>query len=376
MRPVVVRRSMLLGGLRLMLGRPGAVVWTYLASLGIALLFSLRMHAQLASLLDHSMAAERLNGAFDIPTAGAVFLRMYRHAPSAGATPYLGLPVYFLVYFLLVPGALFCYRAGAPAKLRILFSTGFCFFWRFARITLLTVLVSGIVLAPFFIAQNLWSNHVDEHIVGVAAIYAMIPGYVVILLVASVLRLYFDLVEVYTVQLDDQYRANGKPDRRVRKALIPAWKALWWNLPRALGTFVVVGLAGIAAIFFTGRIAVDMLAQPRVWPAFLLMQAGLLVSLAARFWQRGAETILAGDSLLPAGAVLEDGAALAPRCSAVFYPTPVPVVYAPPVVAPIVPSRPVLVDPLPNPEPAVPPLRRGDSGMFRVPSRESDDIEG
>ncbi len=376
MRPVVVRRSMLVGGLRLMLGRPGVVVWTYLASLGIALLFSLRMHAQLASLLDHSMAAERLNGAFDLPTAGAVILRMFRHAPSAGATPYLGLPLYFLVYFLLVPGALFCYRAGAPGKLWILFNMGFCFFWRFVRITLLTVVVSGILLAPFFIAQNLWSNHVDEHMVGVASVYALIPGYVVILLVASVLRLYFDLVEVYTVQLDDQYRANGRPDRRVRKALIPAWKALWWNLPRALGTFVLLALVGAAAIFLTGRIAVDMLAQPRVWPAFLLVQAGLFVSLATRFWQRGAETILAGDYLLPAGAVLEDGAELQPRCSAVFYPTPVPVAYAPPAPVPVVPAHPVLVDPLPDPEPPVPPVRRGDSGMFRVPSRESDDIEG
>ena len=375
---VLRRRSMLLGGLRLALTRPGAVVWTYVANLGIALLFSLRLHTQLAGLLDHSMAAERLNSAFDVGTAVAVFMRLGHGVPSAGATLYAGLPVYFLVYFLLVPGALFSYRVGVPGRLSILLTEGLCFFWRFVRITVLTVLVSGVVLVPLMTLQRKWSDHVDERVVGVSSVYQELPGVFLILLVACVLRLYFDLVEVYTVQLDDQYRPNGKPDRRVRKTLIPAAKTLWRNLPRALGSFVLLALLGVAAMLFTGRIAVHMLAQPRVWPGFLLIQAGLFASLLARYWQRGAETILAEDYPLPVAAALNDDVEmLEPNCSAQGYGKTrrFPVRPSPTVIG-------EAGDPLdaqPNPEPAAPsiPLRKkGDSGMYRVPGRDSDDQLG
>ncbi len=42
-----------------------------------------------------------------------------------------------------------------------------------------------------------------------------------------------------------------------------------------------------------------MLAQPRVWPTFLLAQLGLFLMLFTRFWQRGAETSLALQNPIP-----------------------------------------------------------------------------
>ena len=294
------RRSMLLGGLQVMAGRPGAVAWTYVASLTVALLFSLGLHAKLSDVLDHSLAAERLNSAFDLGTVGAVYHRLAFRAPSQGAAgQYAGLPVYFLIYFLLVPGALLAYRVGGRARLAGMLSGGLCFFWRFARITLLTVLVSAIVLGPLMALQAAWAAHMDEHVVGVAALYYTMPGWLLIFLAASILRLYFDLVEVYAVQLDSHSRPNGRPDRRVRKTLMPAAKVLWRNLPRALGSFVLIAVVGLAILFVAGRVAVHTLAQPRVWPAFLLVQMGMFACVATRYWQRGAETILAGDNPLP-----------------------------------------------------------------------------
>ena len=293
------RRSMLIQGLRLLLRHPGALVWTYVANLAVALLFSFHLHAQLSSLLDHSLAAQRLNSAFDLGVAASAFGRLTYRQPSSGAAAYAGLPLYFLIYFLLVPGALFVYRVGVSAGLGTLILNGVTFFWRFVRITLLTVLVSGIVLGPLFALQGAWAAHVEEHIVGVSAVYHELPGFLIILLVACVLRLYFDLVEVYTVQLDTFLRSNGKRDTRVRKALLPALRGLWRNLPPALGTFVLLALLGMTVFFLTGRIALHTLAQPRVWPAFLLIQLGLFFNLAMRFWQRAAETVLSAGDPLP-----------------------------------------------------------------------------
>lgn len=345
----------------MVLSRPGALLWTYVANLGIALLFSLRLHAQLSSLLDHSLAAQGLNSAFDLGTLWAVYHRLGFRAPATGATAYAGLPIYLLIYFLLVPGALLCYRIAAPARLWILLSSGICFFWRFVRITVLAVLVSGIVLGSLFFLQSRWADHVDENVVGVSAIYQELPGVVLIVLVASLLRLYFDLVEAYTVQLDGQYRANGKPDRRVRRTLIPAMKTLWRNLPRALGSFVLLALLGVGAVAFTGRIALHMLAQPRVWPGFLVIQAGIFLSLLTRYWQRGAETQLASDYPLGPGVLLELGVELQPSCAAYglarVQPTTTRRVQA--VDWPAAP-----LDAQSDPEPAAPSLEEPDPGVF------------
>ncbi len=286
---------MLWNGFKLAARLPGALLWTFALNLGLALVFSLRLHAQLASILDHSLAAERLNSAFDLGTLLGAFHRLSYIAPSTGMTPYLELPLYFLGYFILVPGALFCYRTEAPSHLSILVSSGISYFWRFVRITLLTAIVSALVLGPLIALQNSWSAQVDENIVGVPAGLRDLAGVATIALVAALLRLYFDLVEVYTVQLGDQYREDGSEDRRVRRILLPALRTLWHNLPRAYFSFLFLTLLGVAAVAGTGYVAMHMLAQPRMWPTFLLTQAGLLGMMATRFWQRAAETIIAND---------------------------------------------------------------------------------
>jgi hypothetical protein len=126
----------------------------------------------------------------------------------------------------------------------------------------------------------------------------------VVLLVAALLRVYFDLMQVYTVQLGLQAGSGEKAGRQIRRAFKPAWKALFGNFFRTYLTFVLLTLVGLAAIFFTARMAMHSMAQPRVWPMFLLAQTGLFVSLLTRFWQRGAETILALDNPIPIEAVV------------------------------------------------------------------------
>jgi hypothetical protein len=343
--PMPPRRSILLHGLRLVARVPGVLLWTYAANLGIALVFSLRLHAQLSSVLDHSLAAERLNSAFDLGTLNAALHRLNYQAPDTGASSYAGLPLYLLCYFVFVPGALFCYQASCPSRLPIFFSSGISFFWRFIRITILTAIASLVILTPLFLFQNAWSEHVDNHLVGSAATLHKLPGIVLILLVAALLRLYFDLVEVYTIQLGDRYLPDGKADRRVRRTLLPALRTLRQNFGRAYFAFLFLTLLGFASVFVTGRIVMHMLAQPRVWPGFLLAQAGLFGMMATRFWQRGAESILVCDNPLP-----KQFAQQIPACRVE------PICY----VAP----QHLAADAQSDPEPAAPSLEGPDPGVF------------
>jgi hypothetical protein len=352
------RRNIFLHGLFLTLRRFPAVLWAYAFNLALALVFTIHLHSQFSSIMDHSLAAQRLTGGFDLGPAVETVLRL-QDGTSGGATgSFSSIPIYLLVYFLLIPGTLVCYQTKTPARLSTLLHQGLLHFWRFVRITLVTILISALILGPLVFLQGKWAEHVDRHAVGRHAFYATLIGYILVFLVASILRLYFDLVEVYTVQLGLHRRHNGKPDRRVRRALGPSWRTLRAHFSQAWPIFLFLTILGVSAVILTARASMHMLAQPRVWPTFLLAQFGLFVLLFTRFWQRGAETSLALQN-------------------PIFSPSPLPIL---PVVGkvnpvnPLHPNHPIPahqipspdqpLDPIPNPEPASPSLDEPDPGVF------------
>ena len=355
------RRDIFLHGLSLTLRRLPALLWTYAFNLALAFLFSISLNLQLSTLLSHSLAAQRLSSGFDLGALSETYLDLHEGPIGHAGTGFghTSILLYLLVYFLLVPGTLFCYQTSAPARLSTLLQQGLIHFWRFVRITILTVIVSGLVLGPLFFLNGLWADHVDEHIVGRSAFLHVLAGNIVIFLVASVLRLYFDLVEVYTVQLGLHLRPNGKPDRRVRRALAPAWRTLCANFSQAWPIFLFLTLLGFAAVVLTARTSMHMLAQPRVWPTFLLAQIGLFLMLLTRFWQRGAETSLALQNPIAAPSL----------------PPILPIAGTVDPIDPLHPSRRIQLspeqhaaspthEPISDPEPASPSLDGPDPGVF------------
>ena len=366
-RTMLERRNIFLHGLSLTLRRLPALLWTYLFNLLLAFLFSISLNLQLSKLLNHSLAAQRLSSGFDLGTIGETYLHLHEGpVGAAGAiSGHASIPLFFIVYFLLVPGTLFCYQTDAPARLGTLLQQGLLYFWRFVRITLLTLIVSGLILGPLFVLQGKWADHVDDHIVGRPAFLLILAGNIVLFLVASILRLYFDLVEVYTVQLGQHLRPalfgqRAKPDRRVRRTLAPAWRTLRSHFSEAWPIFLFLTLLGFAAVILTARISMHMLAQPRVWPTFLLAQFGLFVMLLTRFWQRGAETSLSLQNPIPSPALPHAFPTAGPADS----------------TDPLHPSRrirlapeprdatPPTPEPISNPEPAPPSLDEPDPGVF------------
>jgi hypothetical protein len=332
-------RNLFTHGLRITLRRLPALLWIYAFNLGLAIVFSLRLHSQLSDLTSHSLAAQRLSTGFDLSTIAETLIHLGQ-PPSSIAINTAGIPLYFLIYFLLVPGTLFCYLTATPARLGTLLQQGLSHFWRFVRITLVTLIVSAIILGPLIALQNVSTNLIDKTITGRPAFLYGFACYILIGLVAAVLRLYFDLVEVYTVQLGHLHFHKGKPDRRIRRTLLPALRTLRHNFTRAYLTFITLTLLGLAAVALTAHTAMHQLAQPRVWSMFLLAQLGLFLMLLTRFWQRGAATTLILD-----------------------FPIPIPHPRATPPINSPSHSR-LTDDPIPGPEPASPSLDEPDPGVF------------
>jgi hypothetical protein len=343
-------RSLLVHGLRLTLRRFPALLWAFVFNLFYAAITTVRIAGSIGAVTNTSLAAKSLNHGFDLGTIGFLATKL---TEGTGLSPSFGTPVilYLATYFLLVPGTLLCYQTDTPARLSTLLQAGLLHFWRFVRILILSLIVMGVILGLLAVIYSKYSDYLDEHVVGRPGFLLNLAGILVFALVAAVLRLYFDLVEVYTVQLGLQLLSNGKPDRRVRKTLLPALRALRHNFLRAYETFILLAAFGLAAIIGTSYIAMHTLAQPRSWPIFVLTQAGLFLMLLTRFWQRGAETTLSLNH-----PILEEKPL--PRAS--FNPPP------PPVYDPPLPPG----DLIPAPKPVEPPLGESHPLVTDKPSSQ------
>ena len=376
-------RSPLLQGLSLTLRNLPAVLWAYAFNAALALLFSLRLHAQLSDILDHSLYAQRLTSAFDLGPALDAYVKITEGPKTGNASTITSVVLYLAIYFLLVPGTLLCFQTAAPGRLSNLLQAGISLFWRFLRITLLALLAAAILLGPLFALQGVWSNYLDEHVLGRPGFVLRHLSLLAILVLAALLRLYFDLVEVHTVQLGQHFRSTSPgqlptPDRRVRRTLSPAWRTLRLRLLRNWLSFLLLTALGLLAVTLGIRYTIHSLAQPRVWPAFLLTQLAFFVLLFTRFWQRGFETALAQNnpiqhSQIPITPIQSTSTSFPiqplrpepiippslrdpdpiPRPEPITNPDPLP---EPKPLPPI--------DPIPNPEPISPSLPDPDPGVF------------
>jgi hypothetical protein len=348
------RRSILFHGLSIALRRLPAFLWTYAFNLALAFIFSISIKLRLSAILDHSLAAQRLSSGFDLSAVAETFLHLNESQGGTGSSAGgLSVLIFFILYFILVPGTLFCYLTHTRARLGTLLRRGLFHFWRFVRITIVSLIVVLIVLGPLSLLQRRWTDFVDDRLVGRSALALTLTGAAVVFLVASLLRLYFDLVEAYTVQLGTMLLPSGRPDRRVRRTFRPAFRTLRANFLRAWLVFLFLAALGVTALIFSARTTLHMLAQPRVWPMFLVAQAGLFLMLFTRFWQRGAEVSLILQNPIPPHPALADS-----------YPATYRPTTAPPPPPPPEPTSILSPDPIPNPEPASPSLDQPDPGVF------------
>jgi hypothetical protein len=170
------------------------------------------------------------------------------------------------------------------------------------------------------------------------------------------------------------------------------------HLARVWLVFLLLAVIGALAAFFSGRTAMHMLAQSRVWPMFLVAQLGLFLMLFTRFWQRGAEaSLVLQHPIIPdtATPMTYDSRPSAPKdppvpphspseddvhppdyprhVEMIYNPDPLTPLYPAPLsaddpIAPLTPPEPhppaATPDPIPNPEPATPSLDEPDPGVF------------
>jgi hypothetical protein len=181
-------------------------------------------------------------------------------------------------------------------------------------------IVMGVAAAALFGIRMPLLKMAEESTNELLPFYISMTSLVVIFLVMSALRIWFDLAQTDVV-LSDQ--------RAVRKSIGTAFGHTWQNLGRLVVSYVVITIFA-AVVLVAGLLVWLKLVPPAsVLGAIIVSQLTLLLLLIPRFWQRGVVVTYYLQNMV------------APIVVQSFTPAPVvlPVV-SEPVAAPVLPSAP------------------------------------
>jgi hypothetical protein len=277
------------------------VVWAYAVNLVFGLLAGIPFATGLAAYLDHSLAAQRIAGTIDVAYLGELLmhLRETSFRPIAIHTAVWLNLLQLLMLFVLFAGTTFVYVSAEPPRLSVLLRGGVAYFWRFVRAAILAGCVAAVILGILLLARVLLLDRISAvYVERTMFLYAAISG-ALVLLVALIARLWWDLVEVYIV------RNAMDGEGRVRHALLPALRLLGKYFFRTVGSFFLSGMLGVGALALCLFLWKQFVPAHQVWLACLLAQLGLFLLLASRFWQRGIEATLVMSADPPIVAVEE-----------------------------------------------------------------------
>ena len=271
--------GLLSNGWRRMAHNKRYIVWFYLLNLALAGLGAAAFSNQAHDFLDHSLLSDRLLHGLDI----SVLIEMFSQ-PDFGPTHAAGVSglhfalIFFVAVALFLPGVLQGYASTYRLPREDFFRACGRNLWRFLRLMIVAGIVMGIVAGLLFALRSALLTKADESTNELLPFYVSMTCLLVIFLVMTALRIWFDLAQADVV-LSDQ--------RAVRRSIGVAFRHSWRNLGRLVGSYIVTTI--VAAMILVAGILIWMKLVPpaSVFGAILVSQLTLLLLLIPRFWQRG-----------------------------------------------------------------------------------------
>jgi hypothetical protein len=255
------------------------VVWFFVLNVLMAWFGMGAFENQAHAILDHSLLSEKLVQGFDLGVYGEMLARPEFGPAMASVGPALHfIFMFFFATALFLPGVLQGYASTYRLPREEFFRSCGRNLWRFIRLLILAGIVMGIVAAILFGIQGALVKKAGDSSDELLGPELQFGGLIVIFLIMTMLRIWFDLAETDVV-LSDQ--------RAVRRSIGKGWRHLWQSLGSLLGSYVLSTV--VAAIILVGGIWVWMrfVPAPSVVGAVVVSQLTLLLLLIPRFWQRG-----------------------------------------------------------------------------------------
>jgi hypothetical protein len=255
------------------------VFWFWLLNLTLAGFGTAAFLNQASAILDNSLYSRGLVHGFDLGVFAEMLARPEFGPMTASTGPaVLFAFVFFMFTVLFLPGVFQGYVAERWLPRHEFFRACGRNLWRFIRLLIVAGIVMVIVAGILFGIQGAVVKKAGESTNELLGFEVQMAGLLVIFLVMTILRIWFDLAEADVV-LSDQ--------KAVRKSIGAGFRHTFRHLGRLLMSYMVttiVALIILAAGIWVWRHGV---APERVGRAFLVSQVTLLLLLIPRFWQRG-----------------------------------------------------------------------------------------
>lgn len=276
---MIEKKGLLSGGYEKVVRNKRYIFWFWLLNLTLAEFGVAAFRNQAHAVLDDSLYSGGLVRGFNL----GVFIEMLAR-PEFGPTMASTMPaVYFACLFfvftvLFLPGVFLGYASNYRLPRDEFFRACGRNLWRFIRLLIVAGIVMGIVAGALFGIRGALVKAAGESTNELLSFEVSMACVLVIFLVMTVLRIWFDLAEADVV-LSDQ--------KAVRKSIGAGFRYTFRHLGRLLTSYVVTTI--VAAVILAAGIWLwrHGVGPERVGRAFLVSQLTLLLLLIPRFWQRG-----------------------------------------------------------------------------------------
>jgi hypothetical protein len=256
------------------------IIWFYLLNLVFAWFGASGLGTHAHHIMDHSLYSDKLLHGFDLAVLAELMGRPEFGPIQSSTMPaeFFGL-LFLLVSLAFMPGVLLGYSSDHRISRDEFFRTCGRNLWRFVRLFVLVTVVVGIVAGALFQGVQALATAADKTNYESLPFFTYLAGGVIILLVLTMLRLWFDLAQIDVVLRDQA---------AVRRSVVFGFRVMRRNRFRLLGAYVAISVVALA-VLMAGILLWHYIVPPSgLVGAFLISQLTLLLLLATRFWQRAA----------------------------------------------------------------------------------------
>ena len=258
------------------------VWWLFAVCLIFGFFSTHEMTERAYSLLNNSVAAQRLVNGFDL--SAFVTLQQMPDSPLEIQSQNIAhFSLLFVVFMLFATGGILAaYVLGEKPTTTAFFEAAGHHFWRFFRLLIYLVIVL-LPIAGLAAATNAMYTHIeDQSISPYRGDHFVEAAAVIILVLLIIVRVWFDMAQVIAVADDE---------KKMHRALRRAFTLFRRNFLSLLWTYLRVSI--IEWLLFALGLHVWMfrLHPQSVVAAFLVSQLMILTWIGTRLWQRASEAI-------------------------------------------------------------------------------------
>jgi hypothetical protein len=268
-------KGIVAAGFSLLWRQQGILWWVFVVNFVCGALGTIPALLTLRRALAHSLAGQPLSKGFDV----GMFVELLRlpniSLMHASTTSYIFAFVFFLFMLFVSGGILETYHLDRKLTTGDFFAASGAYFWRFVRLMLLS-LIPFIVVSMVYQGLMKVSDSVgDRAIADQVGIFLFWFAIVVFLLLALMVRLWFDIAQV---------RAVAQNERGMWRNTWKAFRITFRAFPSLFRMYFCITFFAWATLIVGLVIWVKL--PPTVTPiTFVLLELILLAQLATRFWQ-------------------------------------------------------------------------------------------